>query len=144
MISSSTPRGSLTAIGYLNAIVDDQQRWVSVAEVAEIGFTAFTGRHEAKHITARLIVWRVNPSKVGAGQSERFAAYRYHAVLLLVRWILIRVVTAVAVGPGSGAHLGSRDRWSGAVGSVLSAGSVPVTIAVAPPGRPARLRPRSR
>lgn len=73
-----------TAIRYPNAIFDaDEQRWVSDAEVAEIGFTAFTGRRKADHITARLIVRRVrrlNPKAVRAGQSEMFAVYRYHAV----------------------------------------------------------------
>ena len=55
-----------TPIHYPNAIWDDQeQRWVSDAEVAEIPFTAFTGRRRAEHVTARLIVRRVrrlNPS----------------------------------------------------------------------------------
>jgi hypothetical protein len=72
------------AIRYPNAIFDhDEQRWISDAEVAEIGFTAFTGRRTAEHITARLIVRRVrrlNPATVAAGQAEIFAAYRYHAV----------------------------------------------------------------
>ena len=69
-----------TAIKYTNAVYDeDQQRWISDAEVAEIGYTAFSSRAKAKHVTARLIVRRVkdlNP----ANQSELFTAYRYHAV----------------------------------------------------------------
>jgi hypothetical protein len=69
-----------TAIKYTNAIFDDdQQRWISDAEVAEIPYTAFASRAKAKHVTARLIVRRVrdlNP----ANQSELFTAYRYHAV----------------------------------------------------------------
>ena len=77
-----------TPIRYPNAIYDeDEQRWVSDAEVAEIGFTAFTGRRKAEHVTARLIVRRVrrlNPKHVPAGQAgkqgELFAVYRYHAV----------------------------------------------------------------
>jgi hypothetical protein len=37
-----------TAIKYPNAIWDDdEQRWISDAEVAEIGFTAFTSRRKA-------------------------------------------------------------------------------------------------
>jgi len=71
-------------IHYPNAIWDDdEQRLVSDAEVAEIGFTAFTSRRKAEHVTARLIVRRVrrlNPKTVAAGQSEMFAVYRYHAV----------------------------------------------------------------
>ena len=74
-----------TPIRYPNAIWDDQeQRWVSDAEVAEISFTAFTARRKAEHITARLIVRRVrrlNPATTArGGQDELFAAYRYHAV----------------------------------------------------------------
>ncbi|CCG02042.1 transposase [Blastococcus saxobsidens DD2] len=71
-----------TTIKYPNAIFDDaEQRWVSDAEVAEIGFTAFTSRRKAEHVTARLRrVKRLNPASVPAGQSELFTAYRYHAV----------------------------------------------------------------
>jgi hypothetical protein len=73
-----------TAIRYPNAIFDeDEQRWVSDAEVAEVSFTAFTGRRRAEHVTARLIVRRVrrlNPEAVPAGQTEAFAVYRHYAV----------------------------------------------------------------
>jgi hypothetical protein len=69
-----------TAIKYTNAIFDqDQQRWISDAEVAEIPYTAFASRPKAKQVTARLIVRRVrdlNPNN----QSELLTAYRYHAV----------------------------------------------------------------
>ena len=69
-----------TAIKYTDAIFDeDQQRWISDAEVAEITYTAFTSKPKAKHVPARLIVRRVtdmNPDH----QSELFTAYRYHAV----------------------------------------------------------------
>jgi hypothetical protein len=42
------------AIRYPHAIYDeDEQRWISDAEVAEVAFTAFTGRRRAEHITAR-------------------------------------------------------------------------------------------
>jgi hypothetical protein len=73
-----------TPIRYPNAIYDqDEQRWVSDAEVAEVAFTAFTGRRRAEHITARLIVRRVrrlNPAAARGGQHELFAVYRYHAI----------------------------------------------------------------
>ena len=69
-----------TPIKYTCAIFDEQQqRWISDAEVAEIDYTAFTSKPTAKHIRARLIVRRVkdmNPNN----QSELFTAYRYHAV----------------------------------------------------------------
>jgi len=87
-----TVTSAITAIGeqdwvpihYPHAIFDDdEQRWISDAEVAETEFTAFTGRRQAEHLTARLIVRRVrrlNPANVTAGQGEMFAVYRYHAV----------------------------------------------------------------
>ena len=79
-----------TPIRYPNAVWDDEeQRWVSDAEVAEVAFTAFTGRRQAEHVTARLIVRRVrrlNPASApGAGQGELFTAYRYHACLCATR-----------------------------------------------------------
>ena len=72
-----------TPIRYPNAIWDDQeQRWISEAEVAEIDYTAFTSRRQAEHITGRLIVRRVRRLCPGTktGQRELFAAYRHHAV----------------------------------------------------------------
>lgn len=73
-----------TAICYPQAIWDDEEQcWISDAEVAEVPFTAFTGRRKHEHVTARLIVRRVrrlNPDHVPAGQGELFASYRYHAV----------------------------------------------------------------
>jgi hypothetical protein len=72
------------AIRYPRAIWDeDEQRWVSDAEVAETVLTAFTGRRKNDRVTARLIVRRVrrlNPATVPAGQTEAFGVYRYHAV----------------------------------------------------------------
>ncbi len=43
-----------TAIRYPQAVWDDEQRWISDAEVAEVPFTAFTGRRKAEHVTGRL------------------------------------------------------------------------------------------
>src|SRR3954468_2220574 len=73
-----------TAIKYPHSIwEEDEQRWISDAEVAEIEFTAFTSRRKAEHVPGRLIVRRVkrlNPASVPAGQTALFAQYRYHAV----------------------------------------------------------------
>jgi hypothetical protein len=81
---TTIPEHAWAAIRYPNAIWDeDEQRWMSDAQVAEIPFTAFTGRRASEHITARLIVRRVrrlNPATAPTGQDELFAAYRYHAV----------------------------------------------------------------
>jgi hypothetical protein len=69
-----------TPIKYTNAVFDeDAQAWVSAAEVAEIGYTAFRSRAKADQVTARLIVRRI-PDLNPAHQSELFTVYRYHAV----------------------------------------------------------------
>jgi len=69
-----------TPIKYTNALFDeDQQRWISDAEVAEIEFTAFSSKAKGKQVTARLIVRRV-PDLNPAHQSELFTVYRYHAL----------------------------------------------------------------
>ena len=75
-----------TPIRYPQAVWDDdEQRWISDAEVAEVPFTAFTSRRKAEHVTGRLVVRRVKrlqprSSQQGSGQQrELFAAYRYHA-----------------------------------------------------------------
>ena len=74
-----------TPIQYPNAIYDeDEQRWISDAEVAEVAVHRVHHRRKAEHVTARLIVRRVrrlNPKHVPAGQNgELFAVYRYHAL----------------------------------------------------------------
>jgi Transposase DDE domain group 1 len=72
-----------TRITYPQAILDpDTGELVSAAEVAEIGYTAFTARAKARHVAARLIVRRIpelNPAKL-AGQDPLFPLFRYHAI----------------------------------------------------------------
>ncbi len=71
-----------TAIKYPHAIWDDQLRcWVSDAEVAETGYTAFASK-KGQAVTARLVVRRVRDlnKQAGAGQDELFPVWRYHAV----------------------------------------------------------------
>ena len=71
-----------TPIKYTNAIYDeDTETWVSVAEVAEIPFTAFSSRTKTERITGRLIVRRIpelNPKAV-PGQPTLFDTYRFHS-----------------------------------------------------------------
>ncbi|MEV7770693.1 IS1380 family transposase [Kitasatospora sp. NPDC086791] len=72
-----------TPIHYPDAFADlDTGELVSDAEVAEIGYTAFTGRKKAEHVTARLIVRRVRRlnAEAAAGQGELFKSWRYHPV----------------------------------------------------------------
>ncbi|WP_371476400.1 IS1380 family transposase [Kitasatospora sp. NBC_00315] len=62
-----------TPIHYPQAFADpDTGELVSDAEVAEIGYTAFTGRRKAEHVTARLIVRRVRRlnAEAAAGQGR--------------------------------------------------------------------------
>jgi hypothetical protein len=69
-----------TTIKYPNAIFDeDQQRWISDAEVAEIPYTAFASRGRHQQVSARLVVRRI-PDLNPANQSELFTVYRHHAV----------------------------------------------------------------
>jgi hypothetical protein len=67
---SRIPEQAWIPIRYPNAIYDeDAGRWVSEAEVAEVPFTAFTGRPRRDRVTARLIVRRVrrlNPGHANA------------------------------------------------------------------------------
>src|SRR5665648_367413 len=78
------PEDDWVGITYPHAIYDeDENRWISDAQVAEIGFTAFTSRRRSEHISARLIVRRVKrlgPKSGPTGQGELFSVWRHHAV----------------------------------------------------------------
>lgn len=71
-----------TPIEYTDAIYDDTTgQWISRAEVAEIGFTAFSSRKAAEQIDGRLVVRRIpdfNPTP-GDGQTALFDTWRFHA-----------------------------------------------------------------
>lgn len=74
------------AIEYPNAVFDeDEDRWVSDAEVAEVDFVAFTGRRKAEHVPCRLVVRRVKRlqplASDGTEQGELFATWRHHAFI---------------------------------------------------------------
>jgi hypothetical protein len=74
---------SWTPIRYPHAVWDDQLGcWISDAEVAETGYTAFASK-KGQAVTARLIVRRVRDlnKKAAAGQDELFPVWRYHAVV---------------------------------------------------------------
>ena len=79
---AAIPEDAWTAIRYPRAIWDDQLgAWVSDAEVAETGYTAFAHAKD-QAVTARLIVRRVRDlnKKASAVQDELFPVWRYHAV----------------------------------------------------------------
>ncbi len=81
---AAIPDDAWVSIKYPQAIFDEeQQRWISDAQVAETSYTAFTSKARTHHITARLVVRRVkrlNPGTAPQGQGELFCVYRYHAV----------------------------------------------------------------
>jgi hypothetical protein len=72
------------AIKYPQAVWDEEAGcWISDAEIAEVTYTAFTGRKKSEQVTARLIVRRVkrlNGAGVPQGQGELFTTWRFHAV----------------------------------------------------------------
>lgn len=74
------PAGAWVEITYPQPIWDDdQQRFVSRAQIAETLYTAFAGTDD--EVTARLIVRRIPDLNhtVVAGQGELFPVWRYHA-----------------------------------------------------------------
>ncbi|SEH02352.1 Transposase DDE domain group 1 [Nonomuraea solani] len=69
-------------IKYPRAIFDEQAGgWVSDAQVAEVGYTAFTSK-KGQAACARLIVRRVRMrhEQAGCGQEELFPAWRYYPI----------------------------------------------------------------
>jgi hypothetical protein len=79
---AAIPDDAWVGIRYPQAVFDDdEQRWISDAEVAEVTYTAFASRRRHA-VTARLIVRRVRrlSPQVAAGQTELTPAWRYHAV----------------------------------------------------------------
>jgi hypothetical protein len=63
---------------------------VSDAEVAEIGYTAFTSRPKVQHVTGRLIVGRVKRLDPRAGQDGLFDVWRHHAVFVTSSWPMLQ------------------------------------------------------
>ena len=70
-----------TKIKYTNAIYDhDIRDWISVAEVAEIPFTAFSSKPKKDRIKGRLVVRRIPElNKKKLSQPALFDTYRFHA-----------------------------------------------------------------
>jgi hypothetical protein len=68
---------------------EDQQRFVSRAQVAETSYTAFTGRWQ---VTARLIVRRIPDLRKATvdDQGQLFPVWRYHAVFTDSPFILVQ------------------------------------------------------
>ncbi len=78
-----------TPIEYTDAIFDEATgTWVSRAEVAEIGFTAFAAQKTAHRVSGRLVVRRIPDldadKKRAAGQGTLFDVWRFHAFFTTV------------------------------------------------------------
>jgi len=78
---TAIPEKAWTTIRYPRGLWDEQeQRWLSEAQVAETTFTAFTSAPKKWRVTCRLVVRRVqrlNPAGA-AGQDELFTTWRHH------------------------------------------------------------------
>lgn len=71
-----------TPIEYTDAVYEEStHQWISRAEVAEIGFTAFSSRKATEQVQGRLVVRRIpdlHPS-ASDGQQSLFDTWRFHA-----------------------------------------------------------------
>ena len=79
---ATIPDTAWTTIEYTSAILDETTgRWISVAEVAEIPFTAFGSKKKPERITGRLVVRRIPElnKKADIGQATLFEMFRFHA-----------------------------------------------------------------
>jgi hypothetical protein len=87
-----------TTIEYPDAVLDEATgQWVSRAEVAEIGYTAFAGHRDK--VPGRLVVRRIpdlNPKKA-SGQDVLFGTWRFHAFFTTTDPDVLDTVTADAV-----------------------------------------------
>lgn len=73
-----------TTIEYTDSVYDEASgKWISRAEVAEIGFAAFASAKKSEHVPGRLVVRRIpdfNAEKnKAAGQDTLFDVWRFHA-----------------------------------------------------------------
>jgi hypothetical protein len=94
---ASIPDAAWTPIEYTDAVFDETtSKWVSRAEVAEIGFTAFTSKKKAEQVGGRLVVRRIPDLNPGAkdGQETLFDTWRFHAFFTTTRLEQTDTVTA--------------------------------------------------
>lgn len=81
---AAIPDHAWTTIEYTDATFDETTgRWISRAEVAEIGFTAFAAQKKADQVPGRLVVRRIPDFNAemnrAAGQHTLFDVWRFHA-----------------------------------------------------------------
>jgi hypothetical protein len=93
------PEDAWTPIEYTDAVFDEGTgRWISRAEVAEVGFTAFAAQKKAEQVPGRLVVRRIpdfNAEKnTAAGQDTLFDVWRFHAFFTTAHPDLLDTVAA--------------------------------------------------
>ncbi|MEC5193548.1 MULTISPECIES: IS1380 family transposase [unclassified Arthrobacter] len=91
------PETAWETIEYTDAVFDENNNtWVSRAEVAETGFTAFSSRKKAEQITGRLVVRRIPElnRKASDGQPTLFETHRHHAFFTSVDPAVLDTVAA--------------------------------------------------
>ncbi|WP_426978404.1 IS1380 family transposase [Pseudarthrobacter sp. O4] len=91
------PETAWETIEYTDAVFDETTNtWVSRAEVAETGFTAFSSRKKAEQITGRLVVRRIPElnKKASDGQPTLFETHRHHAFFTTVDAKVLDTVAA--------------------------------------------------
>ncbi|HEX5877338.1 MAG TPA: hypothetical protein VF468_03295 [Actinomycetota bacterium] len=87
---AAIPEDAWTPITYPNAVWDDEeQAWISDAEVAETTFTAFTSRRKRDHVECRLVVRRVKRLQPPR-QGELFGAYWHHAFITNTTLVVVQ------------------------------------------------------
>ncbi|WP_299170039.1 IS1380 family transposase, partial [uncultured Arthrobacter sp.] len=94
---AAIPEDAWEKINYTNAVFDeDTGTWISVAEVAEAPFTAFSSRKKAEQVSGRLVVRRIpelNPKET-TGQQRLLDKHRHHAFLTTVDAEVLDTVAA--------------------------------------------------
>ena len=81
---ATIPDHAWTTIEYTAAVFDEATgRWISRAEVAELGFTAFGAQKKSEQVPGRLVVRRIPDFNAeahkAAGQDSLFDVWRFHA-----------------------------------------------------------------
>ena len=81
---ATIPDHAWTTIEYTDAVFDETTgRWISRAEVAELGFTAFGAQKKPEQVPGRLVVRRIPDFNAeahkAAGQDSLFDVWRFHA-----------------------------------------------------------------
>ena len=92
---AAIPDDAWQTIEYTDAVYDEQtQRWISRAQVAEIGFTAFSSKKPADHVPGRLVVRRIPDLAAAPGQGTLFDTWRHHAFFTTTSAEVMDTVTA--------------------------------------------------